>query len=128
MEIEINKKLVSEVTQTKLIFSAIVVKNNSVNFRYRYMCARVLTNATANINLNDFLLDCKNWAFKKGFLIIEEYDKVKVFNKLDNKEILIVQNKVNELDEKFIPYDRTLLIDTYHKILEFITKGTNNDL
>jgi len=128
MEIEINKKLVSEVTQTKLIFSAIVVKNNSVNFRYRYMCARVLTNATANINLNDFLLDCKNWAFKKGFLITEEYDKVKVFNKVVNKEILVILNKFNESDEEFTPYDRTLLIDAYEKILELIKQGVNNDL
>jgi hypothetical protein len=125
---EITKKLVSEITKSKLIFTGITIKNNNINFRYRYKCASVLTNATANINLNDFLLDCKKWAFEKGFLITEEYDKVKVFNKVVNKEILVILNKFNESDEEFTPYDRTLLIDAYEKILELIKQGVNNDL
>lgn len=119
--LDINKSLLLAVKGNKLIFGAITIKNNNINYRYRYRCGGILTNATENLNLNDFLLDCKKWAYSKGYLIKEEYNKVTVFNKDNKKEVFsIYENFITE--ENFIPYDRNLLIKAYYKILELIKK------
>ena len=112
----ISKELISQVTKRNIVSDDIIIQDDKLIYRYRFSCVVGSIYATESVSINDFLQECKLWAYEQGFEIKEEVDSVVISKDKDTKVGCVEP----ERNKDFIPYDRNRLIISFNNLLSYM--------